>query len=59
MAGKRLAIIDDDAAVRQSLVWLLDGQGYQAAGFDSGEEFLACPDGGDFNGIILTCGCPA
>lgn len=53
MAGKRLAIIDDDAAVRQSLVWLLDGQGYQAAGFDSGEEFLACPDGGDFNGIIL------
>ncbi|MGR2663059.1 MULTISPECIES: response regulator transcription factor [Chromobacterium] len=53
MAGKRLAIIDDDAAVRESLVWLLDGQGYLASGFDSAEDFLACPDGGDFNGIIL------
>lgn len=53
MSAKRLAIIDDDAAVRQSLVWLLDGQGYRAAGFDSAEAFLAASDGADFNGIIL------
>ncbi|XLM22957.1 DNA-binding response regulator, partial [Chromobacterium piscinae] len=37
MSAKRLAIIDDDEAVRQSLLWLLDGQGYQVDGFDSGE----------------------
>ena len=53
MTGKRLAIVDDDAAVRQALIWLLDGQGYQVSGFDSAEEFLATgPDTG-FNGLIV------
>lgn len=53
MSGKRLAIVDDDAAVRQALIWLLDGQGYQVSGFDSAEEFLATgPDTG-FNGLIV------
>jgi len=53
MSGKRLAIVDDDAAVRQALIWLLDGQGYQVSGFDSAEEFLATgPDAG-FNGLIV------
>ncbi|MDF0606085.1 response regulator [Neisseriaceae bacterium TC5R-5] len=49
----QLAIVDDDAAVRQSLVWLLDGQGYQTSGFESAEEFLAYADNKRFNGIIL------
>ncbi|MEN2425351.1 response regulator transcription factor [Chromobacterium vaccinii] len=53
MSAKRLAIIDDDEAVRQSLLWLLDGQGYRADGFDSGEAFLADGHGQDYNGIIL------
>lgn len=53
MSGKRLAIVDDDAAVRQALIWLLDGQGYQVSGFDSAEDFLATgPDIG-FNGLIV------
>ncbi|ERE05293.1 MULTISPECIES: response regulator transcription factor [Chromobacteriaceae] len=53
MSAKRLAIIDDDEAVRQSLLWLLDGQGYRADGFDSGETFLAAGNGHDYNGIVL------
>ncbi|MTD33642.1 response regulator transcription factor [Paludibacterium denitrificans] len=53
MSGKQLAIIDDDVAVRQSLLWLLDGQGYQATGFDSAEAFLACPTAAAFNGLIV------
>lgn len=53
MSAKRLAIIDDDEAVRQSLLWLLDGQGYRADGFDSGEAFLAAGNGHDYNGIVL------
>jgi two-component system response regulator DctR len=36
----RLAIVDDDAAVRQALLWLLEGHGYQADGYDSAERFL-------------------
>ncbi|AUH50518.1 DNA-binding response regulator [Chromobacterium sp. ATCC 53434] len=53
MSAKRLAIIDDDEAVRQALLWLLDGQGYLADGFDSGEAFLAAGSGDEYNGIIL------
>ncbi|UTH73376.1 response regulator transcription factor [Chromobacterium sp. IIBBL 290-4] len=53
MGAKRLAIIDDDEAVRQSLVWLLEGQGYQAVGYDGGEAFLAAGDGEEYNGIVL------
>lgn len=53
MSAKRLAIIDDDEAVWQSLLWLLDGQGYRADGFDSGEAFLADGHGAEYNGIIL------
>jgi len=37
---KRLAIIDDDAAVRDALVWLLEGQGYAVDAYESAERFL-------------------
>ncbi|KZE35204.1 LuxR family two component transcriptional regulator [Crenobacter luteus] len=42
----RLAIIDDDAAVRDALLWLLEDHGYAADGYDSAEAFLdaAVPD---------------
>ncbi|BBF84468.1 probable transcriptional regulatory, LuxR family [Aquitalea magnusonii] len=53
MSGKKLAIVDDDAAVRQALIWLLDGQGYQVSGFESAEEFLATGPDISFNGLIV------
>jgi len=53
MNSKRLAIVDDDAAVRQALIWLLDGQGYEVCGFDSGEEFLTSGADAGFNGLIV------
>lgn len=33
-------IVDDDLDFRESLVWLLEGDGYQVSAFSSGEEFL-------------------
>lgn len=37
-------IIDDDAAVLDSVRWLLDGHDYEVACFDSAEAFLAAYD---------------
>lgn len=37
---KRLAIIDDDIAVRDALVWLLEGHGYPVDAYESAERFL-------------------
>jgi two-component system response regulator TtrR len=34
-------IVDDDEAMRDSLTWLLEGEGYRVACFESGEAFLA------------------
>jgi two-component system response regulator TtrR len=34
-------IVDDDEAMRDSLTWLLEGEGYRVACFESGESFLA------------------
>lgn len=53
MVSKRLAVIDDDEAVRQALIWLLEGQGYDVTGFDSAEAFLVSPQPLSFNSIIL------
>ncbi|WP_293765203.1 response regulator [uncultured Aquitalea sp.] len=53
MTDKHLAVVDDDAAVRQALIWLLEGQGYEASGFDSAEEFLATGPSCPFNGLIV------
>lgn len=33
-------VVDDDAAVRDSLQWLLEGKGYRVRCFDSSETFL-------------------
>ena len=33
-------VIDDDEAMRDSMTWLLEGEGYRVACFDSGESFL-------------------
>lgn len=48
-----IAIIDDDAAVRQSLLWLLDSPQLAVTGFDSAEQFLAAPTAAAFNCLIV------
>ena len=34
-------VVDDDEAMRDSMTWLLEGEGYLVACFDSAESFLA------------------
>lgn len=34
-------VVDDDEAMRDSMNWLLEGEGYKVVSFDSGESFLA------------------
>lgn len=34
-------VIDDDEAMRDSMIWLLEGEGYQVRCFDSAASFLA------------------
>lgn len=33
-------VVDDDEAMRDSMTWLLEGEGYRIACFDSGESYL-------------------
>jgi FixJ family two-component response regulator len=39
--GATLAIIDDDEAVRDSMLFMLEERGYEVKAFDSAESFLA------------------
>jgi RNA polymerase sigma factor (sigma-70 family) len=34
-------VVDDDEALRDSLLWMLESNGYRALGFDSAETYLA------------------
>ncbi|WP_079436805.1 response regulator transcription factor [Zoogloea sp. LCSB751] len=45
-------LVDDDEALRDSLVWLLESQGFKVEGFASAEDFLKAwrPE---FNGCLL------
>ena len=43
MAGNRIALIDDHAAVRQALSDLLEVYGYDVVPYESAEAFLADP----------------
>lgn len=38
---QQIYIVDDDEALRDSLVWMLESSGYVVAAFDSAEAFLA------------------
>ncbi|MDO9597625.1 MAG: response regulator transcription factor [Azoarcus sp.] len=38
---QQIYIVDDDEALRDSLVWMLESSGYTVAAFDSAEAFLA------------------
>ncbi len=40
-AEQIIYVVDDDEAMRDSLTWLLEGEGYRVTCFDSAEAFLA------------------
>jgi FixJ family two-component response regulator len=44
MEAPRVAVIDDDESVRESVVSLIESVGYQAIFFNSAEEFLNSPN---------------
>ncbi|MCY1235001.1 Transcriptional regulatory protein FixJ [compost metagenome] len=46
-------IVDDDEAMRDSLTWLLEGNGYQVRSFTSAEQFLAAYDASQVSCLIL------
>ena len=41
MTEQTIHVVDDDEAMRDSMTWLLEGEGYRVACFDSAEAFLA------------------
>jgi FixJ family two-component response regulator len=43
-------VVDDDEAVRKSILYLLAAKGYQVSAYASGEEFLA-------KAVLQRCGC--
>lgn len=40
MIEQTIYVVDDDEAMRDSMTWLLEGEGYKVACFDSAEAFL-------------------
>ncbi|MEQ6290270.1 response regulator transcription factor [Vogesella sp. GCM10023246] len=50
---QRLAVIDDDLAVRQALLWLLESPSLGVSGYDSAEAFLADTAAANFNCLIV------
>ena len=52
MALRLIAIVDDDDSMRDALVGLFRSLGYDARGFASAEEFLACSELERFTCII-------
>ena len=52
MTDQRVYIVDDDEAMRDSLAWLLESQGFAVTAYVSAEDFLAaCRD--DMAGCIV------
>ncbi|AJG18886.1 MULTISPECIES: response regulator transcription factor [Cupriavidus] len=51
--GETVFIVDDDEAMRDSLTWLLEGNGYQVRSFTSAEQFLSAYDSGQVSCLIL------
>lgn len=46
-------VVDDDEAMRDSMSWLLEGEGYSVACFPSGERFLAARDDNMHGCLVL------
>jgi two-component system, LuxR family, response regulator TtrR len=56
MTNETVYVVDDDEAVRDSLRWLLEGQGFRVSAYDSAERFLgALPAGhtGPLSGCLI------
>jgi FixJ family two-component response regulator len=53
MEVPRIAVIDDDESVRESIVSLIESVGYDAVFFESAEEFLSSPNIDRVNCIIV------
>ncbi|WER44571.1 response regulator transcription factor [Cupriavidus sp. WKF15] len=51
--GETVFIVDDDEAMRDSLTWLLEGNGYQVRSFSSAEQFLTAYDASQVSCLIL------
>ena len=45
-------VVDDDEAMRDSMTWLLEGEGYRVVSFDSAESFLKAR-GDEMRGCLL------
>jgi FixJ family two-component response regulator len=52
-ARSKIAVVDDDDAVRESLSFLLTVAGHQVMDFASAEEFLQCGELDQVLGLIL------
>lgn len=50
---QRVYVVDDDEALRDSLVWLLEAEGLVVETFDSGEAFLAAAHDGMCGCVVL------
>ena len=46
-------VVDDDEAMRDSMTWLLEGEGYRVTCFDSAEHFLAAWHAGMRGCLVL------
>jgi FixJ family two-component response regulator len=53
MKAPRIAVIDDDESVRESVVGLVESVGYDAMFFDSAEEFLNSANIDQVNCLIV------
>ena len=54
-----VAIVDDDASVRQSMLRLIRSFGYRAEAFGSGEEFLGSPMAAETACLLLDVRMPS
>jgi FixJ family two-component response regulator len=54
-----VAIVDDDASVRQSMLRLVRSFGYRAEAFGSGEEFLGSPLAAEAACVLLDVRMPS
>jgi len=54
-----VAIVDDDASVRQSMLRLIRSFGYRAEAFGSGEEFLRSPTAAETACLLLDVRMPS
>ena len=54
-----VAIVDDDASVRQSMLRLIRSFGYRAEAFGSGEEFLRAPIAAEAACLLLDVRMPS